>query len=387
MIPISENVSQTKLLTHAGQLKRARRNWKPYLFIVLPTLLSVIYCFIVASPMFISESRFAIRPAGDAPGDSGSGGGKSVGGGGMGLAGASMIADGFALRDFIQSPDGLKQLEATVGFTKYMARKSRDPWLALDANADFDSLLDYYSRMVTVRFSMTELILILEVSAFSPEDAHTISEGLLSAAESFANQMNERSRLDAMTLAQSEVNKAEKRAGDARLAINNWRIDNGNVDPLQNIQMIQTVVGQLLQAVAQTQSEIATLPATIDAQSARRRQLESRLTALNDQVKVEQAKLTGGPGSVTNLLRDYERLTIELDFANRQLASAQDTLERARIAVTRQTKYITIISHPSTPGKAGYPSPLKIILTTLIVSSLVYAVGTLVLGMVRETHT
>ncbi|MDK9696782.1 MAG: hypothetical protein OEL76_10340 [Siculibacillus sp.] len=378
-----EQPQATLRLTQANFKRKRKYRFAPLIFIGVPTLAALIYCFVLASNVYFSETLFAIRQS-----DASAGGGKAGGGGGLlaGIAGAEIAFDGFALRDFIQSADALDHLERTSGFARRTADRGIDPLYSYSSSADQDTRLAAFRRLVTVRYSLTEQMLSMSVGAYSAEDARAISDGLIAIAESFANRANERSRRDALELAQTELTRAEQRAVAAQLALNEWRLARGNVDPKQSIQMIQTVVGQLEQAASQVQADLASLPAQIDAQSARRRQLEARLGALREQIRTEQDKLTGGPDSVSNLLRDYDKLNLELEFANKQVTSARESLEQARLAMVRQTKYISIISNPTVAVRPSHPATLKIVPTVFVLSALIYGVLSMVLAMVRETH-
>ena len=374
------NSAEPVLRLSYDKLRRRRWHlrWKSLVFIGLPTLAAVLYT-VMAPVMYTSEARFAIRGSDAAPG---------TGGGGLaGMLGAAALgADGFALRDFLQSADALTALDRRADYVARMRGHTAIPFIGLAENAGFNDTLAFYQRNVTVRYSITEQILIMEVSAYGAEDARRLSDDLIKIAEEFANTANERSRRDALGLAESEVKKAEARAAEARMAINQWRMANGNIDPNQQIQIIQTVVTQLKQSLATAQAELASRSSQFDVGSARRKQLEANIASLEAQITAESEKLTSGNRSVANQLAEYQRLGTEMEFAEKQLASAQQSLEQARVTTLRQAKYIFRITQPTMPQQPTHPASLKIILTTLLISSLVYAIGSMVVDMVHDAH-
>ncbi len=92
---------------------------------------------------------------------------------------------------------------------------------------------------------------------------------------------------------------------------------------------------QLQQALSQAQAELAAAIGQLDPRSPRRRNLEDRVKALQEQIDAERQKLTGTRGSTAQIMGEYERLFVEQDFATRQLTSAHQTLEQARVATIK----------------------------------------------------
>lgn len=364
-------------------VRRRRRRWRlPALFILGPTLLVAIYALVVARPMYVSETRFAIRAAEAAPDVAG--GGK--GGGVLGSFGAvaAFAADGFALRDFIESPDALAELNAAGDYSRRMARTGIDLLNTLSPDADPGALHRFYARNIDVGFSLTEQIVGLRVFAYSPGDAREIAGSLIGIAERFANKLNERARSDALAQARAEVALAEKRVAAVRAEMNEWRIRNGNIDPTKAIEVAQAVIVGLRKSLVEAQAELQARGA-LDPRSQRRRELEDRIRGLTAQIDAEQQKLTGAKGSTAQIIGEYERLAVEQEFATRQLTSTEQSLEQARVALARQNKYIAVIVRPTQPTSAAWPSAWRLIGGVLLACALLYAIVTLIGRMVLDS--
>ena len=100
------------------------RNKLFLLLVVAPTLLSVIYFGLIASNIYISESRFIVRAQGKessnnlASSISGAMGGSAIGSIASSLGGLSSSQnDGLTAENFITSRDALKQLNQSYDLT------------------------------------------------------------------------------------------------------------------------------------------------------------------------------------------------------------------------------------------------------------------------------
>ncbi len=208
-------------IARAIPAQKLRRNWRPLFFVGLPTLLALIYSLVIASSMYVSESRFAVRASEQGVEAGGKGGGLMASFG----AAAAFASDSFAVRDFIQSRDALAQLNQDGYYLKLAIKGGVDPVNYLPNNPTPDQLYDFYYNNLDIRFSLTEQILTMRIYAFSPQDSHELAKRLIAIAENFVNQMNLRSRSDMLKLAEAEVTRL-RIASPGRV----WRsIDGGSI--------------------------------------------------------------------------------------------------------------------------------------------------------------
>ena len=59
-----------------------------------------------------------------------------------------------------------------------------------------------------------------------------------------------------------------------------------------------------------------------------------------EEIKAEKERITGGSDSLASKAAEYERLALEMDFADKQLAVAMASLESARNQALRQQLYL-----------------------------------------------
>jgi len=112
--------------------------------------------------------------------------------------------------------------------------------------------------------------------------------------------------------------------------------------------------------------------------------VKTRIDSLDKLIAEERAKLSGQSDSVVAALTEYERLTLDRELAEKQLASAFTSLEAARIEAQRQQLYLETIARPNL---ADYPLyPKRAISFAVIVASclIVYGIAWLLVASARE---
>jgi capsule polysaccharide export protein KpsE/RkpR len=79
-----------------------------------------------------------------------------------------------------------------------------------------------------------------------------------------------------------------------------------------------------------------------------------------------------------------QRLALEKDFADRQLAAAMTAMEQSRVEAIRQQVYIERVTTPLVPDYALQPERIKGITTTLVLSLVLWGILVLLVSGVKE---
>jgi len=359
-----------------------RINWILILTLILPTALSVLYYGLIASDVYISESRFVVRNP--------SRQNTEVGLGAL-LQGSSFSRsqdDTYSVHDYVLSRDALVALDQELKLRNIFSEPKIDflnrfPMLAWDKS--FESFYLYYQRHVTVDYDSTSSISVLTVRAYTAKDAHDINDALLRMSESLVNNLNERSRQDLIRVAQQEVKEAEDEERDTSAALSSFRSDRNVVDPtaqsalnLQSIAKLEAdrvgVDAQLaqLRKVAPSSTQIPSLVAYRDS--------------LNSAISAQSGNVVGGNASLTSKAPIYDRLLLNKTFADKQLGTALASLEQARSEAQRKQLYLERLVEPNLPDEAMEPRRLRAILTVFLLGLIIYAVVSLIVASVKE-HT
>lgn len=347
--------------------------------VVLPTLISIIYYGFVASDIYTSESHFIIRSP-----EKPSSGILDVA---LSTAGfASSQDDAHLINDYILSRDALRILNETIDVrTAYTADGidfySRFNGLGLDGS--FEALHRYYGKQIGMQIDSVSSIATLTVRAFTPEVAHKINVKLLDLSESLINSLNERGRQDLIRFAQAEVDAAEARALDASLAVSRYRDSKGVVDPEMQAGIQLQQVSELQKQLIEVKGKLAQLR-SFAHDNPQIQSLQKTAQTLREAIATEQAKVTGSSRSLANKAAEYQRLVLKQEFADKQLAGALASLETARNEAQRQQLYLERVVQPNLPDATNQPKRIRAIVTTFLLSLIVWGIVRLLLAGLRE---
>lgn len=347
--------------------------------VLVPGCLVFLYLLLWASPMYISEARFAVRGQNTAPAmDALSS---------LFRVATSTQGESYIVLDYISSLDMVEKLDAKLHLRAHYADKARDIWFRLWGNATQDELRDYWQWAVTTSFDPDTGILSVQVKAFTPDMALALCRGILGNSEALVNAMNERAREDAISQARQEVARAEQRVREAREASRAWRERTVILDPEAVASGLYGVVNSLEAEVTKTTAELAQTLTYMKKDSPRVAQLRNKLTVLQKQLAAEKERLAGQAKTdvpLSSILSEYQRLALEEEFAQKQLTSAMTSLEAARVQADAKSLYIEPFERPVLADESLYPRPVYFTFIYMVTSLLLLGLVSLIIAAVRE---
>lgn len=357
----------------------ARRYRGSLLCIGLPTALALLYFALLAADQYESEAKFIVR----SPSHMQAGGLAGL----LQTTGISRAQDDvFAVHDFIMSRDAVTAAQKKIDLRGMFGRNEGDIF-AVYPNPLFsrtsEDFFRYYKTRVGVDYDSTTGVTTLSVRAFRSEDAKVIADVLLSESETLINRLNQRAHENAVHDAEISVKLAEDRVSQTQQNTLNYRNRETLLDPGK-------ASGAIVERVAKMQTELATARirvAELDRTSPGSPtlpSLQTHISALQQQVEQEQAKLTGAGGSLAPKISEYEQLILQQEFAAKELAAAMGSLETAREEARRQQIYLERIVEPGAPDKAEFPKRIRSVLIVFITCFLGYSTVKLLLAGIRE---
>lgn len=352
-----------------------------FFIVVVPTLIAIIYFGLVASDIYVSESRFVVRSQDKS---SQAGLGALLQGTGLTRSADSV----YVVHDFIQSRDALAQLESQEKVSRMFSAKSVDFVNRFDpvgTDNSFEGLYKYFDRRVDIDVDSTSGITTLSANAFSAQDAYTINASLLAMAERLINQMNARMQSDLIASAQREVDVAKAAAATAESNLTQYRTSQQVFDPERQSSLQLQQLSKLQEDIVETKVQIAQLRSFAPG-NPQMSALTTRLASLQQQADEQMSQVAGGKVSLTKKAGEYSRLQLEQVFAEKQLASAMATLESARNEALRKQMYVEVVAKPNTPDVPIRPRRLKDVLITFVACMIVWGIASLLMAGIREHH-
>lgn len=347
--------------------------------VILPTAAAAIYFGVLASDVYISESQFVVRSP-DKPQSSGFGFLlKNVG---FSSAGEEV----FAAQKYIQSRDALAAINQNDRFLNAYTRPGVsifDRFNPLGIDGSFEDLFEYFSGRVLVDYDTTTSITTLKVRAFDPADAQHFNRALLEMAERTVNAMNTRGRQDLIGFATTEVTIAKRRSAEAAAALASYRNQAGVVDPEKQASLQLQMIAKLQDELIAARTQLAQLqrfaPSNPQVES-----LQVRIASLSGQIDEELGKVAGDRKSLAASAAQYQRLFVETQFAEKQLAAAMASLETAQNEARRKQAYVERIVEPNKPDAPLEPRRLRGVLVTLVMGLIAWGILTMLLAGIRE---
>jgi capsular polysaccharide transport system permease protein len=370
-----------KTLTVASSF--LRRHALVLLCVILPTLLATFYFGLYASDIYVSESSYVVR----SPNKKSSASGLGAMLEGAGFSGFSKAPeDVYTVSEYVRSRDALKYLQNQMDLKKIWQSGKVDilhRFNPLGWDGSQEALYEYYLKRVETHVDSMSGITSLKVSAFDPETSFQINTLLVSEAERLVNILNERGRNDLIRFAENEVRHAEEKAKASALALSNYRNEQSVMDPVRQTQLHYEHISRLQEELVKTRTQLTQLK-VFSPKSPHPPALELREKTLENEVAKEMQKITGGENSLASKAAEYERLTLEREFADKQLASALVSLEVARNEAQRQQLYLETIAKPILPDEAVLPKRFRGILSTVVLGLISWGILSMLLAGVRE---
>lgn len=366
-----------------GLLSKARANRRGLLFIltvIVPTTAAILYYGFIASDIYISESQFVVRSP-DKPQSSG-----------LGIilktAGFSNGDEVYSAQSYVLSRDALRAINRDGDFRKAYANPAIsifDRFNPLGFDGSFENLYRYYRKKVAIEHDTASSISTLTVRAFSPDQAVKFNRELLELAEATVNRLNQRGREDLVVYAEREVADATERSRTAGLNLARYRNVSGVVDPEKQAAVQLQMVSKLQDELIASRNQLMQLQAFAPA-NPQIPVLRTKIGGLSRDINSELNKVAGSSRSLSATAAQYQRLQLESQVADKQLAASIASLEDARNEARRKQAYIERIAQPALPDSAAEPRRFRGILSTLIFGLIAFGIISMLLAGIREHH-
>lgn len=358
-----------------------KRRWF-VVFVILPTLLAALYYGLIASDVYISESRFVIKN----PDDRGSQ---------MstlanlvqttGLSGGQEQAN--EVLDFVRSRDALSSLQRDIDIRSRYATPEADFLSRFPGpfnGGSFEDLFKYYRDMVTAQPDNETGTAVLRVRAYTARDAYEINRNLLLLSEGLVNKLNERARSTAISEAQRQVDLATERARTARLALGAYRNSQQVIDPAQQATGVLAIANALVSQRASLQAQLD-LMQRLTPDNPSIPALRSQISAISAQISAQDTRVAGGGrNAIASKLGGYEDLFVEQEFATESLVAANASLVQARAEAQSQQYYLERIVDPNLPDTPLLPRRFLAVLIVAAAATCLYFIGWMLIVGILE---
>ncbi|MGZ8370256.1 MAG: hypothetical protein ACXWVH_04275 [Caulobacteraceae bacterium] len=352
---------------------------RPFLaYLILVTVLAALYFWLIATPLYVSNTTFSIRGREQAPSP-------TIASSLLGGAGAD-VAEPIEVSDFIRSPQMLAALDKQYHLRELYSRGRLDPLNRMSKNASDEDFLKFYRKMVIPRVDRESMLIRVEVRSYDAKSAHDIANGVLEASAHFVDNLSAKIREDTVKTAQAELTKAENDVRQARLNVTRYRTATGVLDPSASATATSGAIQALEAQVAQVQGEAASIATYSTANAPLMRQNAARLATLRAQIAAEKQRLasSGNSNSLAEKVYQYEGLAVDKEYAEKRLVAALESFDQARALASQRERFVVRVVSPNYPDEATLPRRFLSFIETVLVALAAYAIVALAIAGVSD---
>jgi capsular polysaccharide transport system permease protein len=349
--------------------------------VLLPSAITSWYLWARAADQYASTLGFSVRKENANTALEMLGGFTSIAG--------SSSADTDILYDYMHSQKLVAELDANLDLRAIWSKPKGDPVFAYAAPGSIETLLSYWSRQVQVTYDNATRLIEIRVLAFDPADAQAIATGLFDKSTAMINRLNDTAQADALRFATRERDTAEDRLKQARAAMTDFRNRTQSIDPAADLQSQTGLLANLQTQLAEALINSDMLAASTRNADTRGEQAALRIKVIEDRIAAEKAKLgLGGTAATTEVFAtrvgDYERLSVDREFAETAYRAAQLAYEGALADARRQTLYLAAHITPTLAETAQFPQRQMILGTVLMFLLLAWSIAAMVYYSLRD---
>ncbi|MBT8154512.1 sugar transporter [Epibacterium ulvae] len=374
----------------AESAKMKRRHWglmASFLVLVLAPLAAVtFYLTTIAEDRYASTAGFAVRSQENS-------GANELLGGLAQLTGGSTASDSDILYEYIQSQELVEQVNAALDLTEHFGQHWPTDWaFALWPEPTLEDLTWYWHRIVGISYDSGSGLMEVHVTAYDAELAQLINRTIVELSQTRINALNEQAREDSMRYARADLDEALERLKVAREALIKFRTRTRIVDPETDIQGRMGVMNNLQQQLAEALIELDLLRGSLNNNDPRITTGQKRIDVIRERINLERnsfasAETTenGGIGEdYPSLISEYERLSVDREYAEQTYRAALTALEVARDDATRQSRYLATYIKPTQAEASEYPRRLTLIGLAGLFLLLGWSILTLIYYSIRD---
>lgn len=371
--------------------------------VLVPVLVTSWYLWTRAADQYASYLGFTVRTEQlSSPVDI-LGGLTSLSGGGS--------SDIEILYEFIRSREMVSRIDAEVDLQAMFSRENaHDPVFGFASGQPVEELLDYWNRMVRVDFDTASGLMEVRVLAFVPADAQVIARKIFDESSRVINDLSDIAREDTTRYAREDLDGAVERLKGAREAVTAFRSRYQIADLETDIQAQMGLLSTLQQQLAEALIELDVLKETTREGDPRLEQVQRRIAVIQNRIAQERSKFAapdqdgsgvesganrplgedgrgvGAREGYATLIGEFERLSVDRQFAEQTYIAALAAYEKVRAEALRKSLYLAAYIEPTLAESAEYPRRGMLLGVVALFCLMGWSILTLIYYSLRDRH-
>ncbi|MBO0141252.1 hypothetical protein JZX87_08725 [Agrobacterium sp. Ap1] len=365
-----ENRSRRNLYRLAGLAPRTRdRLFSIMLMVivgvtlVLPMLGSIGYYAFLASPGYASQVRFIVRSS--TPLLS-----RDRYSSNAVEPKEKIVQDTAILLNYLQSPAIIQDMQKHVDLHTLFGAERIDFLSRLPTESTQDDLLNYWEKHASTYVNTKSGIVELEITAYTPQQAHDLVQLVLRLAEERVNKLSSAMWDDLRVSTQADVDRATQEVADLRGKIRDTQNQTGVFDVDMSARQLASVLTAIETNIAELRSRRIALGDAVSSRAPQAADLDRRIAAAEEQSQKLRAQIAGsssnGDVNLAGYSTVFDTLKLDLSMAEKRLTAALKDLEKVKLVSSLQLVYVDNFIEPTMPDSNKYPNiPLSLFLSLI----------------------
>lgn len=355
------------------------------LMVLVPSTAATLYYSVIASSQYVSTAQFAVRGISESV--------TSFLSVASVLGSTSQSYDSYIIVEYIRSSQMIRDVAAAgTDLRQFYARDIIDPVERIDPDMPLEYFRNYWTRQIDVSFNSTTGNIIFRVRAFTPEDAKTIADAVMAAAEALVSQLSANARTQLVSTAQEEVDTTQARLADVRQEFSAFRDLQQAVDAEQLAAVEQTVISELEGQLSELQTRRGAISSSLSPDSPTIRVLDQQIASVNQQLAERRSRVgtgtnaadTEGDPLLSDVVNQFRELSLAQEYAETAYTRALGSLETAVQDARKQDRYFAVFEAPYQPEVSTAPNRIFFIVLFVVGSLVIWGILVLVVGAIKE---
>ncbi len=294
--------------------------------------------------------------------------------------------DQLQLREYLLSLDMLRLLDKQLQLRKHYSDANNDIISRMwDSQAEQESFHKYFLSRVSVEYDDYAGVLMIKAVAFEPKMAQAIVAAMIANGEVFMNQIGQNLARDQVGFLEKQVLLLNSRMLAEESKLIAFQNKNKLVSPQYSAETAAGIVTTLEGRLAELKTKKTAMLAYLNADAPTVVETEAQISAVEQQINSEKAKLTSTAGTALNkTVLDYKLLEGQAKLAEQVYRTALVALEKGRIEAARNIKKITVFQSASLPEYPLEPRRIYNTVVFILIALMVAGIVQLIVAIIRD---
>ncbi|SMG56529.1 chain-length determining protein [Paraburkholderia susongensis] len=351
--------------------------------IVVYAILSIPYWLFFSSNRYVSSATVVLQST-DQLG--GSGGSSPIGIASIAGIGSQNSGDQLLLSSYLLSLDMLNKLDAAFDLRSHYSNWHKDPFSRMwFKDEPIEWFYKYWLSRVDVEYDDYNGVLDITVQAYDPETAQKIVQFMIREGQAHMNLIGHQIAQSQVDFLTKQVALTHDRLLESTRNLIDFQNRQGLVAPQATAENLNAIIANLETQKTAIQTQLASLPATLNPNQPTVVMLKKNLSAIEGQISQKRAELASPSRRTLNYtVEEFQRLQMQVSFTGDLYKTALSALEQGRMNAARTLKMVSILQAPTLPGYPMEPTRFYNAFVTLLVALATIGVVKLVESIVLD---